>query len=99
MKALIAGAAVAAMFATTATADFYVIQEPTTKHCRNCRRASGSRYWRRDRRSRVWRPPGSRKPYADGRSLQRGDDRRRRNDRTEGAGTRTLNVTRPTSPT
>ena len=34
MKALIAGAAVAAMFATTALADFYVIQEPTTKRCR-----------------------------------------------------------------
>ena len=34
MKALIAGAAVAAMFATAALSDFYVIQEPTTKRCR-----------------------------------------------------------------
>jgi hypothetical protein len=34
MKALLAGAAVATLFATTATADFYVIQEPTTKRCR-----------------------------------------------------------------
>ena len=33
MKTLIAGAAVVTMFATTANADFYVIQEPTTKRC------------------------------------------------------------------
>jgi hypothetical protein len=34
MKALIAGAALAAMFVTTALADFYILQEPTTKRCR-----------------------------------------------------------------
>jgi hypothetical protein len=34
MKALIAGAALAALYATPTLADFYVVQEPTTKRCR-----------------------------------------------------------------
>jgi hypothetical protein len=33
MKGLLIGAAVAAMFATNAVADFYIVQEPTTKRC------------------------------------------------------------------
>ena len=34
MKALLAGAALAAMFVTPSFADYYIIQEPTTKRCR-----------------------------------------------------------------
>ena len=34
MKALIAGIALAAMYATPTLADFYIVQEPTTKRCR-----------------------------------------------------------------
>jgi hypothetical protein len=34
MKSLLMGAAVATMFATNAVADFYIVQEPTTKRCR-----------------------------------------------------------------
>jgi hypothetical protein len=34
MKALMAGAALAAIFATPTFADFYIVQEPTTKRCR-----------------------------------------------------------------
>jgi hypothetical protein len=34
MKALIAGVALAAIYATPVLADFYIVQEPTTKRCR-----------------------------------------------------------------
>jgi hypothetical protein len=34
MKSLMAGAALAALLATPALADFYIVQEPTTKRCR-----------------------------------------------------------------
>ena len=34
MKAIFAGAALAAALATPAFADFYIIQEPSTKRCR-----------------------------------------------------------------
>lgn len=34
MKALIAGAALTVMFAGPALADFFIVQEPTTKRCR-----------------------------------------------------------------
>ena len=34
MKAMLAGAALAAVFVTPSFADFYIIQEPTTKRCR-----------------------------------------------------------------
>jgi hypothetical protein len=33
MKAILAGAGLAALFITPALADFYIIQEPTTKRC------------------------------------------------------------------
>jgi hypothetical protein len=33
MKTILAGAALAAVFATPSFADFYIIQEPTTKRC------------------------------------------------------------------
>ena len=33
MKAFLAGAGLAALFITPALADFYIIQEPTTKRC------------------------------------------------------------------
>ena len=34
MKALLAGVAVVATFGTSAFADYYIVQEPTTKRCR-----------------------------------------------------------------
>src|SRR4051812_40272781 len=34
MKSLLAGAALAAVVVTPALADFYIVQEPSTKHCR-----------------------------------------------------------------
>jgi hypothetical protein len=34
MKALMAGVALVAMYATPTLADFYIVQEPTTKRCR-----------------------------------------------------------------
>jgi hypothetical protein len=34
MKAMLAGAALAIAFVTPSFADFYIIQEPTTKRCR-----------------------------------------------------------------
>ncbi len=33
MKAMLAGAALAAVFVTPSLADFYIVQEPTTKRC------------------------------------------------------------------
>jgi len=33
MKALVAGAAIAALYATPTLADFYIVQSPTTKRC------------------------------------------------------------------
>jgi hypothetical protein len=34
MKALLAGVALAALYTTPTLADFYIVQEPTTKRCR-----------------------------------------------------------------
>jgi hypothetical protein len=34
MKSLLVGAAAVALFATTAAADFFIVQDPTTKRCR-----------------------------------------------------------------
>jgi hypothetical protein len=34
MKVLVAGVALAAMYATPTLADFYIVQEPATKRCR-----------------------------------------------------------------
>ena len=34
MKALLVGTALAALYTTSTLADFYIVQEPTTKRCR-----------------------------------------------------------------
>jgi hypothetical protein len=55
MRAVFAGAALAAFVVTPSLADYYIIQEPTTKRCRiveerpACRCAHRTRRFRRSR--------------------------------------------------